>query len=685
MFTKQSKWIGCGKEFSAPFVIKKFTAKQGEKASIDICGLGYYELFVNGIRVGEEFFKPAASDYSERDFTSYAYPLPDKTSHTIYYNTYDISTYLKDGENVLAVLLGNGFYRQMRRTCEGNTWFNEELILRFELTLSDRKICTDGTEKAAESFIKENNLFYGEEHDYSILFGEEKSVCVIPAPKAKLIKQRCPKDKIVRIIKPVLVCEKEGRAIYDAGENVSGFVRLKPTSALVKICHAEVLKDGELDFKSAGGWWQVCVHAYKSGEGRVVHPWFSWAGFRYFEIEGEAEDIEVCAVWSDVKKIASFESGNQTLNWLFDTFVHTQLCNMHGGIPSDCPHRERLGYTGDGQLTAETSMLLLSSRSFYEKWIRDIADCQDVHSGHVQHTAPLFGGGGGPGGWGGAMVIVPFAYYKVYGDKKILEKYFDNMLAFLRCMQGFCEEGLVVKEREGGWCLGDWCTPEKVRIPESFVNTFYYIRCMELVEEAAKVIGKKVDYSREIVLSKEAINREYFDETTGDYCEGAQGANAFALLIGLGDKRTKENLLSHYRERKAFDTGIFGTDILTEYLVKIGETQLLFDLLSSEKYPSFGYMKAQGATTLWENWMGADSLNHPMFGGCVKQFFYGFLGLSGDVGFENITLAPRYIEGIDFIKAKIKLPKGTLQVECSFEGGRVALKYKTTGKIKVKI
>ena len=242
MFTKQSKWIGCGKEFSAPFVIKKFTAKQGEKASIDLCGLGYYELFVNGIRVGEEFFKPAASDYSERDFTSYAYPLPDKTSHTIYYNTYDISTYLKDGENVLAVLLGNGFYRQMRRTCEGNTWFNEELILRFELTLGDRKICTDGTEKVAESFIKENNLFYGEEHDYSILFGEEKSVCVIPAPKAKLIKQRCPKDKIVRTIKPVLVCEKEGRAIYDVGENVSGFVRLKPTSALVKIRHAEVLK-----------------------------------------------------------------------------------------------------------------------------------------------------------------------------------------------------------------------------------------------------------------------------------------------------------------------------------------------------------------------------------------------------------------------------------------------------------
>jgi alpha-L-rhamnosidase len=685
MLTKQSKWIGCGKEFSAPFVIKKFTAKQGERAVIDICGLGYYELFINGVRVGEEFFKPAVSDYSERDFTTYDYPLPDKTSHTIYYNTYDVTAYIKEGENELAVLLGNGFYRQLRRTCEGNTWFNDELILRFELALGDRKICTDGTEKAVESFIKENNLFYGEEHDYAALCGKEIPVCVFPAPKAKLLKQRCPKDKITCIVKPILVSKKDGRAIYDVGENISGFVCLKPTSALVQIRHAEVLKNGELDFESSGGWWQVCVHAYKNAQNRVVHPWFSWAGFRYFEIEGEAEDIEVCAVWADVKKTAVFECGNQNLNWLFDTFLHTQLCNMHGGVPSDCPHRERLGYTGDGQLAAEAAMLFLSSRSFYEKWIRDIADCQDVTSGHVQHTAPFFGGGGGPGGWGGAMVLLPYTYYKVYGDKKILEKYFDNMLAFLRCMQGFREGGLVVREREGGWCLGDWCTPDEVRLPEAFVNTFYYIRCMQLVQKSAQIIGKSVDYSEEIAQAKASLHQAYFDKHTGDYCQGVQGANAFALLIGLGDERTKKNLLSYYKKRKTFDTGIFGTDILAEYLVQSGEIQLLFDLLSGTEYPSFGYMKVQGSTTLWENWAGENSLNHPMFGACVKQFLYGFLGLSADVGFENINLSPQYIEGIDFIRAKIKFPKGTLQVECSFEGGRVALKYKTTGKIKVRI
>lgn len=302
MFTKQSKWIGCGKEFSAPIVTKKFTASKGEKAIIDICGLGYYELFVNGARVGEEFFKPAVSDYSDRDFTSFAYPLPDKTSHTIYYNSYDLSSYLREGENELAVLLGNGFYRQLRRKCEGNTWFNDELILRFELHLGGKTVCTDGTEKVCESFIKDNNLFYGEEHDYASVFVEEKSVHIIPSPKAKLLKQRCPKDKIVRVIKPKLISKKEGKAIYDVGENISGFVRLKALSSLVTVRYAEVLKNSKLDFESSGGWWQVCVHAYKNAQNRVVHPWFSWAGFRYFEIEGKAEAIEVCAVWSDVKK-----------------------------------------------------------------------------------------------------------------------------------------------------------------------------------------------------------------------------------------------------------------------------------------------------------------------------------------------------------------------------------------------
>ncbi|MBQ8876076.1 MAG: family 78 glycoside hydrolase catalytic domain [Clostridia bacterium] len=697
MFSKNAKWLGCGEKFSAPLVIKKFAVSRAENAVIDICGLGYYELFINGQRVGQEFFKPAVSDYSERDFTGFAYPLPDRTSHTIYYNTYDVTAYLHEGENVLAVLLGNGFYRQKMRRCEGNTWFGEELLLRYDLRIKEggrtRRITSDGTELVFPSFIQENNLFYGETHDYAaydcaLLQGKRSEtgapVHVISAPKAKLLKQRCPNDTIRKKMQPKLLKKTAERAIYDVGENISGFVCLKVCSDLVRVRHAEGLTaDGDLDFSTSGGIYQLSENVYKNARGRMVHPWFSWSGFRYFEIVGEVEEVEAWFICSDVKVTAEFACGNENINWLFDAFLRTQLANMHGGVPSDCPHRERLGYTGDGQLGAETTMLLTDSRTFYKKWIRDIADCQDVNSGHVQHTAPFFGGGGGPGGWGGAIVLVPYAYYKVYGDTSVLKDYYPNMLAYLRCMHGFCENGLVVKEREKGWCLGDWCTLDAVAIPEPFVNTFYYVRCMELTQKIGAIIGEKAEFDEEINQAKTALEKAYFEYATGDFCGGVQGANAFALLIGLGDERTRENLLRKYKGLGAFDTGIFGTDILTEYLAKIGETQLLYDLLMREEYPSFGHMRKQGATTIWEAWKGDGSHNHPMFGACVKQIFYGLLGIQADIGFRNIKIEPKYLDGLGFVRAKIKFPHGTLCLEYRYQDGTVQTEIKTSGAIKV--
>lgn len=694
MFSKSSKWIALDKKYDTPVVVKKFTAGEIKNAVIDISGLGYYELFINGVRVSDEYFKPVCSDYLDRDFSNYGYPLFDKTSHTIYYNTYSVTPFIKRGENTMVVMLGNGFFRQTRRNCEGDTRFLDELILRFDLKITQdgvvSRIVSDGTEKVGEGFIKSNNLYYGEVHDYLGFngfadFDASDSVSLIKISNTKIRKQNCPNDKIVSIRTPKIVTRNGNNVVYDVGANISGFVRFTAKSEEVTVRHAEQLIGYRLDFGSAGGDWQISQNVYRNAQGLTVHPYFSWSGFRYFEIEGEVENVEVCVVHTDIKVTSHFECGNETLNWLYNAFVDTLLYNMHGGIPSDCPHRERLGYTGDGQLTAESAMMLVDGDKFYRKWIRDIADCQDINSGHIQHTAPLMGGGGGPGGWGSAMVIVPYAHYKIHGDKSVLEEYFDNMTYFLESMHGFCENGLIVKEREKGWCLGDWCTPGEVILPRPLVNTYYYVRCMQLVSEIASVIGKKVDYSSEIERAKNALVREYFDKTTGDFANGVQGANAFMLVLGLGDERTKSNLLSNYETRKSFDTGIFGTDVLMQYLTQAGETQLAFDLLSSEKYPSFGNCRARGATTLWEYWEGNASNSHPMFGGCVKQIFYGLLGVSGDAGMKNITLAPKYIEGMGYAKAKLKLSSGTLSLSYKYKDGKVQVFAKTSGKINLKI
>ena len=350
---------------------------------------------------------------------------------------------------------------------------------------------------------------------------------------------------------------------------------------------------------------------------------------------------------------------------------------MHCGVPTDCPHRERLGYTGDAQLTMESALLTLDSADFYRKWLKDLRDCQDVKTGHIQHTAPFCGGGGGPGGWGGAIILCPYYYYKITGDKSVIEENFESMSRYLECMKGFSNGGLIVKERERGWCLGEWGTPDKVIIPEPFVNTYYYIRCMEIFSYLASEIGKISDQSAEIALSKAALVREYYNAETNGFCDGVQGANVFALSLGLGNEEMKKSLIGHYERTKAFDVGIFGLSVLSEYLVESGNIQLLFDLLTTDKYPSFHYMKTHGATTVWEAWDGSCSHDHPMYCSFIKQFFYGFLGIKAKVGSKDIDIKPQYIKGLSFVEGSIKTGDGRrLFVRHDFKEGKVKTQVK---------
>lgn len=254
--------------------------------------------------MGEDFFKPVISDYAKRDYSRFFYPSADITTQRVYYNVYELS--VKEGENTLSVLLGNGFFRQKSRLNEGCVCFGERLILAYAVDLKEGALFTDGTELCSESFITFNNVFYGETHDYSgwsetpFLSEEFKNsvrVSVIE-PTAILTEQNCPNEKAERIIKPKLLLKKEGKAIYDAGENITGFVQVRPLSQTITITHAEVFNGERLDYFSAGGENQIQKTQYINAENRLVHPWFHWSGFRYFDVEGDfSEDsLEVVVV-----------------------------------------------------------------------------------------------------------------------------------------------------------------------------------------------------------------------------------------------------------------------------------------------------------------------------------------------------------------------------------------------------
>lgn len=668
---KSAKWIECAASSEAPIFRKAFNAEKGEKARIIICGLGFFKLFINGKKVSDDLLVPNATDYSERDLTKLYYKITDKLSHRIYCMEYDISDYLIQGENSLAVMLGNGYYNQHSRHAEGGVVFGTPKLCYIIEKESGAVLC-DASTLSHKGFITENNLYNGEKHDYTLCptdgdFAESRE---IPAPESEFYIQTSPADKVIRSIEPKLIGTVDGADLYDAGENTVGYAVFKGGEKGNKITvnYAEVLDSSPKKYgiHFEDGYQQdefIC-----DGKETEYIPHFTWHGFRYFKVRG-AKPLRVDVVHSDCPVTSSFECDNAVLNWLYSAYIRTQLCNMHSGVPSDCPHRERLGYTGDGQLCCEAAMMMLDSREFYRKWLYDISDCQCKISGHIQHTAPLMGGGGGPSGWGGAIVEVPMKFYKTYGDKDLLDEFFPKMLRFLDYLESRSENGLVCREEEGGWCLGDWCTPDEIKIPESYVNTCLYVRFMQQTLEAAEILGRQSEaahLNERIERVKKAIDVAYFSPFNHTYIGDIQGASCLALRIGLGDDKTLKVITEKYKKLGTFDTGIIATEALIGVLFENGEDQLAFDLLSNEGENSFGKEAACGATTLWEYWSGIESQNHPMFGAATKYLFMYLLGIrqpEDGAGYKKAVISPRFVEGLNKAKGHITTEKGIISVE----------------------
>ncbi|MBE6795625.1 MAG: GNAT family N-acetyltransferase [Ruminococcaceae bacterium] len=608
-------------------------------ADLFVTGLGYCNVYVNGKSITDKVLYPAWTNFDFMDTANMEYPIFDKMTRRIVYEKIDVSKFLKKGENTIVFHIGGGWYAQHECPNEGVKCYGDgNLKLCFKL-LSGKAIIakSDSAVKYTKSYVKRASVYYGEDQDSRIGFYDFSDISystdgwktpeIIPAPVSVLNEADFTPDRIIRKLKPKCIFRKGDYAIYDIGENIAGypvveFIEDAYTGESCVMRFAENLnKEGGLDFHSAGGEFRMQKDTYiYDNKCKAFHPQFTWHGARYFDVLGRVEVKEYRVVHTDLKPIVKFKSSNETLQWIFDAYIRTQNSNVHGCVPSDCPHRERLGYTGDGQLTVNAVMTCFDAESMYRKWIRDVADCQDIFNGHVQHTAPFYGGGGGPGGWGGAMVIVPYAFYKHYGDKTLIEKYYPNMLRYLDYLESHSEKGLVVREEKGGWCLGDWCSPKnKNLIPEPFVNTYFHLKTLKMTMELAEALGKpQKELKARYETVKKAFLEKYYDKKTATFCGSVEACDAYGYDLGLGNEKTLKAIVEKYEKLGQFDTGIFGTDILIRTLCENGHKDLAFKLLTSEKENSFFNMKKQGATTLWENWDGCDSHSHPMFGAVVE-------------------------------------------------------------------
>ena len=686
-FFGHAQWVGADERSADTFSVLrgKFYATSPKRVTLHALGLGFFKCYINGVCINQDTFLPLSSDY-EASCDPAGQIL---SGHRVYVPEFDITPFVKAGENVIVLHYGGGWYTFYRRVfglpkAIYRIAVEEQTTVYFESNVQ----CRVG-EGLVESYDLTRYEHWGEVGKMACLGADfDDSSWAYATPVEPLCTEYCttdcPHDAKIAELSVTRIGKGIAGTVYDCGQNTVGYPVLELHAAKgerVEVHFSEALTcDGTLD----------PTHAHKQSfsvlaDGKVclVQPEFTWYGFRYFEVIGQATPKCVKVVHANVPVSSTFESDNETLNWIYQTFVHTMLCNMHSGHPSDCPHLERRGYTGDGQLTCHAALSVLDAERFYEKWLCDIADGQDRLSGHIPYTAPFIQSGGGPGGWGCAIVEVPYQLYRHVGDAQILARYYPHMRRYVDYLVAHSEFGLVTSDESGNWCLGDWCGPnilypelditshnQQVMIPAPMVNTYFMVKSLHRLCEIARVIGKEEDipaYEQLAAERAQAIRAAYYNTFDGNFIMNVQGANAYAVDLGLGSDKTYANLRSYYQKLGHYDTGIFATDILTRVLFERGDAELAVELLTNKGAQGFARWRAEGATTFCEYWDSnrSRSHNHPMFGAPVAYFFEYLLGIrqkEGTAGYQSLVIEPLAVSKFGFLRGSMKVPNGEIAV-----------------------
>ena len=700
----QGKWIGApwqGEESydvrgtlefdAAPLLRKEFSVKKGLKSARYYgTGLGYHELYLNGERVGEDYLSPNQTNYTTRPLlnTRGIVVTDPFEEYTVLYLSHDFTDKLQEGDNAIGVILGDGFFNISRHWVLG--YGTPRFIGQIELEYEDGScevIASDESWRAERSAITRNQIYYGEcydarlEHDgWSTAAYDDSAwqpVALKNKPCGKLIPQNGPADRINERFAPVEFEKREDGVIrVKFPVEVSGWVALKNIEA-------EAGQQISIKYLSESPGNGDNIYIAKGSGDESYHARFTWFVFSEVEISGidnlSAEQVEAHAVNSAVERAGEFRTSNDLINKINEIWQRSQLDNMHGSIASDCPHRERSAYTGDGQVACVTVMHNFAAQTFYNKWLRDIRGAQ-VADGYVPNGAPWQPGCGGGVGWGAAIEIMPWEFYRHYGDVQVLEENYDAMRRHIEWMQTWVDErGIMESTDPQQWKnLGDWLPPRALP-SNALVHTFFLWYCTDIASKTATLLGKNDDALRLAQLrdrTAAAFHKVFYDPATGSY--GKYGSNVMALVIGVpADCKAKvvEALRANIAEvNDHLDTGIVGTRHLFEVLCDNGLKDLAYKIINQRNFPSFGWWIEQGATTTWEAWNGADSHNHPMFGGGIGWFYRDLAGLEAiGAGYSSFNVRPVLPEGLDWVEYTHRTTYGDVGIKWQRKGGKFAM------------
>lgn len=685
----KAEWIGEREDiypdsavtFPAPYFRKEFViAKPIKRAMVYVCGLGFYEMYLNGDKIGDQVLAPAVTNYDKRPLKKLLYHYDDQSTQRVFYNVFDVTENLKIENNVIGMVLGNGWYNQRDRTVEGQMWYDvPKMILQLEVEYNDgtkETIISDSSWKTTTGPLLHNAIFTGEVYDARLELGSWKmeayndaawkSALQVRPPTGKLQTQTIPFNKVMDIVETSFNQVNDSLYIFTLPETVSGWSAINVKGKSGDIVRLRFISEEEMDYG------QTDTYILKGDGEEVWEPKFTWHTFRKIEVISKNAKISehsltVKSIYTDVKNTGDFECSNELFNRIIQAYNRTMHANFKGIISSD-PHRERLAYTGDGQVITESLVYSYDMTRFLRKFVNDMDDARNKKTGYVPHTAPFSGGGGGPA-WGSAYVIVPWNYYCHYGDVTLLQEHYKGMKQWIEYLVTRTDsQGLIVREEPNGWCLGEWCTiNNSIEIPTSLVNTAYYYHVTRIMADVAKALNNNTDSAAFLALAqtiKENFNSAFYDPLTNHYWQGKQGSDVFALGFGLvpEDKREKvfAAMIAHLETLNYhFDTGIFGTPLLLKVLSENGRVDLAYKLMNQRDFPGYAYLLDNKNSTLWETWDGGGDPGgcghcHPMFGSVVAWLYHSLAGIKPDEanpGMKHFHIAPMPVSDLTYCKA----------------------------------
>lgn len=707
-----AKWKDVDSLSSRSIIMRKSFAARNKRiqtAIVYVCGLGHYELDINGAKIGDSEFAPLWSDYDK----------------TVYYNVYDVTSHVKRGGNALSVLLGNGFYNVQRlgRYAKLMTSFGApSLLLKLEINYSDgsQQVIKSGSDwKYALSPATYNCIYGGESYDArqeqqgckTFGFndsGWKNAVCV-EGPKGSLLPQTAPPVKIMEHF-GVKSCTKipadsllsaskamkrtvdKSAFVLDMGQNLAGFPEITvqgKSGQKVVLYVAERLKRQGICDQAPTGRPHYYEYTLKGSLIEKWHPRFSYYGYRYIQVEGAVMEgmsnpealpvikkIESCFVYDSAPEVSSFECSNSLFTRTHRLIERAERSNMQG-VLTDCPHREKLGWLEQDHLCGPSLLYNYDLTTYIPKILRDMSDAQKPN-GMIPTVAPQYVSFGNvfddSPEWGSAAVILPFMYYDQYGDDTMIRQYYPTMCRYVDYLTSRSKAHILDFGLGDWYDYGPWVAGFSKNTSVELVATAHYIYDLQLIQRAAEMAGDraaKTRYSSLLDSVTVAFNSRFYHADSCFYDTGSQAANALPLFLGLaGDHKDKvmASLVADiHAHGDRLTTGDVGNRYLFQSLARGGQNELLYKMFNHDEAPGYGFQLKFDATTLTEQWdpRKGSSWNHFMMGQIDEWLFATLCGIKnypGTYGLKHLLIAPMLVGDLTQVKASTRSLYGNISV-----------------------